>query len=63
MIYKIKDEYLEVTNCCREFEEYIFKRFSQFDTNMNKNTNNYLKFNETSVEIKLKGNYKILKNF
>ncbi len=62
MIYKIKDEYLEVTNCCREFEEYIFKRFSQFDTNMNKNTNNYLKFNETSVEIKLKGNYKILKN-
>ena len=62
MIYKIKDEYLEIINSCNEFEDYIFKRFGQFEVISNKNTNNYLKFNQMSVEIKIKDDYKILKN-
>lgn len=62
MIYKIKDEYLEVINYCNEYEEYIFKRFSQFEIVTNKEINNYLRFNETSVEININGDYKILKN-
>jgi len=51
MIYKIKDEYLEVINYCNEYDEYIFKRFSQFEIVTNKEINNYLRFNETSEEI------------
>lgn len=62
MIYKIKDEYLEVINYCNEYDEYIFKRFSQFEIVTNKEINNYLRFNETSVEININGDYKILKN-
>ena len=62
MIYKIKDEYVEVINYCNEYEEYIFKRFSQFEIVTNKEINNYLRFNETSVEININGDYKILKN-
>ena len=42
MIYKIKDEYLEVINYCNEYDEYIFKRFSQFEIVTNKEINNYL---------------------
>ena len=61
MIYKIKDEYLEVINYCNEYDEYIFKRFSQFEIVTNKEINNYLRFNETSVEININGDYKILK--
>ncbi len=62
MIYKIKDKYLEVISHCNEYDEYIFKRFGQFEVITNKKTNNYLKFNETSVEIKINDDYKILKN-
>ena len=60
MIYKIKNELLEVINRCREYDEYIFKRFGQFETVTGKSTNNYLKFNINSVEINLMGNKKIL---
>ena len=56
MIYKIKNELLEVINRCREYDEYIFKRFGQFETVTGKSTNNYLKFNINSVEINLMGN-------
>lgn len=62
MIYKIKNEFLEVTSNCSIYNEYIFKRFSQFETISNSITSNYLKFNESTVEINLKDNYKILKN-
>lgn len=62
MIYKIKNELLEVINRCKEYDEYIFKRFGQFETVTGKSTNNYLKFNINSVEINLMGNKKILNN-
>lgn len=62
MIYKIKNELLEVINECKEYDEYIFKRFGQFETIIGKYTNNYLKFNTDSVEINLMGTYKILRN-
>ena len=62
MIYKIKNELLEVINECKEYDEYIFKRFGQFETITEKFTNNFLKFKTDSVEINLMGTYKILKN-
>ena len=62
MIYKIKNELLEVINECKEYDEYIFKRFGQFEIITEEFTNNFLKFKTDSVEINLKGTYKILKN-
>ncbi len=62
MIYKIKNELLEVINECKEYDEYIFKRFGQFETITENFTNNFLKIKTDSVEINLMGTYKILKN-
>lgn len=62
MIYKIKNQLLEVINECKEYDEFIFKRFGQFETIYGKIANNYLKFNTDSVEINLMGIRKILKN-
>lgn len=62
MIYKIKEKFLEVSNEIKELDEYIYGRFSQFEKISKKETTNYLKFRENSVEILLDGNSKILNN-
>lgn len=62
MIYKIKEDFLEVSNEIKELDEYIFGRFSQFEKIENANVKNYLKFRENSVEIMLNGYSKVLNN-
>ena len=59
---KIGNSRYSTTKYLYEYDEYIFKRFSQFEIVTNKEINNYLRFNETSVEININGDYKILKN-
>lgn len=62
MTYKIKDDYLSVINEVKEYDELIYGRFSQFETDNNIKTNNFLKFGNQSVEINIHGQYKKLEN-
>ena len=54
MIYKIKDCLLDVESEVSEYDEIIYGRFSQFDKIENVETDNYLKFNTNSVQIRIK---------
>ena len=51
MIYKIKNTFLNVNNNIKEYEEFITGRFSQFEIYNKVETENYINFNEDSVEI------------
>lgn len=61
MVYKIKDCLLEVNNEIYEFEELIHGRFSQFEIVKETEPDNYLKFTEIGVYVKIKGIEKELK--
>lgn len=62
MIYKIKNQFLEVINEIKEHDQLIYGRFSQFQIKSNITTTNYLKFKKNTVELYINGDYKILKN-
>lgn len=62
MIFKINNNFLEVKNKVKEYDELILGRFSQFEKVSNVKTGNFLRFDNDKVEINLKGKYKILKN-
>ena len=62
MIYKINNEYLEIINEIKEFDELIFNRLLQFDIVKNQPTKNYIKFRKNKVEIKIDEEYIILNN-
>lgn len=62
MIYKINKEYLEVSNEIEEYNELIYGRFSQFETNNDIKTNNFLKFGIDFIEINLNGDHKYFLN-
>lgn len=61
MVYKIKDYFLEVINKIQEFEEIIYGRFSQFEKVKDKKAENYLKFTNEGVEIKINKQEKFIK--
>lgn len=62
MIYKIKEDYLNVTNEVKEYDELIYGRFSQFEIKKYIKTNNFLKFGNEFVEINIHNQYKKLRN-
>ena len=62
MIYRIKNQFLEVLNEIEEYDQLIYGRFSQFQVKSDVVTANYIKFNKNTVELYINGDYKILNN-
>lgn len=60
MIYKIKNTFFEVINYVKEYDDIIKGRFSQFEINNNVKADNYIKFNENNIEIKINNRQKKL---